>query len=186
MILLIDMDNVLCGLQEYAIDVYNSKYGTNYAIDDFREYDIASVLDFEGSSNMRDIYADPEIYNHIAPLKGSVNGVQKLVNSGHQVYIVTDAVPSTFESKVQWLKRYFPFINDGHIVSMKHKWLFKCDVMIEDNMENLISGHHYERVCIDYPWNNKMHDEVYGIYRCYSWNDVVSAVNKINGELGSV
>lgn len=186
MILSIDMDNVLCAHQEYVIDTYNTKYNTKYTIDDFKDYDITNVLDFESSSKMKDIYSDPKIYNHITPIKGAVNALQKLVNSGHQIYIVTDAIPITFDNKIKWIKRYFPFINEDHIVSMKHKWLFRCDVMVDDNMENLITGHHYERVCVNYPWNNNVHDEAYNIHRCYSWNDILSAINKINEELVSI
>lgn len=186
MIILCDLDNVLCCLQEYTIEMYNKKYGTNYTLEDFKEHDVTDTLGIEGAAKMKEIYADAEIYNYLTPISGSRSAMQKFINAGHQVYIVTDAIPCTFEKKVNWIKNYFPFIDESHIVSMKHKWLFKCDVMIEDNLENLISGHHYERVCMDYPWNRGVHDEVYDIHRCYSWDDIVAAVNNINEEMGSI
>jgi 5'(3')-deoxyribonucleotidase len=85
------------------------------------------------------------------------------------------------ERKINWIKQYFPFIGDSYIISMKHKWLFRCDVMIEDRLDTLLKGHHYDRICIDFPWNREVRDEAYGIYRCKDWNDVLAAVNRIGG-----
>lgn len=180
MTILIDMDNVLCNLQEYAVSKYNKKYGTNYTLEDFNEYDIADTLGIDNAAKMKEIYADADIYNYLTPIKGAKNALQKFINAGHRVYVVTDAIPCTFERKVNWIKNYFPFIDESHIVSMKHKWLFKCDVMIEDRLETLINGLHYDRICLDYPWNRKVHDEAYSIYRCSNWNEISAAVNKIN------
>ena len=103
----------------------------------------------------------------------------KRVPSCHEVYIVSDAYPGIYEEKCNWIQFHFPSIDDAHIICMKHKWLFKCDVMIEDNLDNLLNGHHYDRIVIDYPWN-QAHDEAYSIYRASNWDDVLEAVNKIN------
>lgn len=181
MIFCVDMDNVLLPHQEKIVELYNSKYGTNYTVNDFTEYDAASILGVDGAEKMRKIYSDPNVYDLLTPVKGAKNVLQKLINAGHQVYIVTDAVPCTWERKVNWIKQYFPFIGDGYIISMKHKWLFRCDVMIEDRLDTLLKGYHYDRICIDFPWNREVRDEVYGIYRCKDWNDVITAVNKIGG-----
>lgn len=181
MIFCVDMDNVLLPHQERIVEIYNDKYGTNYTVNDFTEYDAASTLGIDGAEKMRQIYSDPNVYDSLVPLKGAKNVMQRLVNAGHQVYIVTDAIPCTWERKVNWIKQYFPFIGEGYIISMKHKWLFRCDVMIEDRLETLLKGHHYERICIDASWNRDVRDEVYGIYRCRNWDDVSVAVDKIGG-----
>jgi len=110
------------------------------------------------------------------------NRKQALVCTHHQIYLVTDAIPQVYGEKVKWVKHFFPFIDESHIVAMKHKNLFKCDIMIEDNMQNLISGVHYHRICLDYPWNRKVHDEAYDIHRCNNWNEIANVVNKLNEE----
>jgi len=180
MTILIDMDDVLCNLREHVISTYNKKYGTNYKLEDFKEYDVADILNVNDATKMIEIYSDANIYNHLTPIGGSKNVLQKFVNAGHQVYIVTDAIPCTYERKIHWVQTYFPFIDESHIISMKHKWLFKCDVMIEDKMETLLNGLHYDRICFDRPWNRDVHDEAYSIYRCSNWNEISAAVNKIN------
>ena len=58
--------------------------------------------------------------------------------------------------------------------------MFKCDVMIEDNLSNLIAKPYYHRILINWPWNQSNKDYVYDINRCYNWDDVLAAINKIN------
>ena len=59
------------------------------------------------------------------------------------------------------------------------KSLLKCDVMIDDCLDNLISNI-CERICLDYPWNqSKEKDFVYSIYRAKSWKDIVNIINDI-------
>ena len=178
MIFCIDCDNVLCNLQDVVINIFNAKYDKKYTLKTFDKYSIAECLPKEEAMNMLSIYKEAGIYDLVKPLNGAQNAIKKLIRAGHEVYVVTDSSQCIFEEKSNWIKYNFPEIDDAHIICMKHKWLLRCDVMIEDNLDNLINGHHYDRILIDYPWN-KAHDEAYGIYRVSNWNDVLDAVNKI-------
>lgn len=182
MIIAIDIDNTINNLQEAVTTLFNKHCGTNYSMEDFTEYNVENILPVKEAVIMKELYANESIYDFVRPIDGAQDGVQKLINDGHQVYFLTDAIPKNFYEKIQWVKHFFPFIDEAHIVSMKHKKLFKCDVMIEDNLENLISGHHYHRICMNYPWNTKVYDYVYDIQRCNCWEEIVNIVNKINEE----
>ena len=184
MILAIDVDNVLCNLQEVVTDLFNERYGTSYTLNDFTAYDVMTVLPVEEALNMQTMYGESGLYNLVKPIPGAQEALQKLIHDGHQVYLVTDAIPKTYDEKVEFIHRYFPFIDDAHIVCMKHKWLFKCDVLVEDNLANLLAKPYYHRICFNWPWNQEteMKDWTYGITRCYNWDDVVEAVNKIKME----
>lgn len=182
MILAIDIDNTIAYLQEAVVELFNERHNTKYTLDDFNDYDVENVLPVKEAVAMKKIYGEKGIYNHVKPIEGSQKALQKLIKEGHQIYLVTDAIPQVYGEKIKWVKHFFPFIDEEHIVAMKHKNLFKCDLMIEDNIQNLISGVHYHRICLDYPWNRKVHDEVYGIYRCNNWDEIVNVVNKLNEE----
>lgn len=183
-VIAIDLDNTLNNLQEVVIDVFNEKYGTHYSLNDMKTYNISECLNKEDAINMKALYSKPGIYNTVKPLPGAQNVLQKLKKYGHEVYIVTHSVPSIFAEKVEWVKYHFG-IDEAHIVAMQHKWHFNCDIMIEDNMDNLLGSHNYERICFDYPWNrmgeytSDLYDQVYGIYRVSHWNEVLNIVNKI-------
>lgn len=182
MIIACDVDNIICNLQEAVTNLFNKRWHTNYTLDDITEYNVENVLPMKQANKMKKIYGENGIYSHVKPIEGAQNALQKLIANGHQVYLVSDVIPKIYNEKVEWLKHFFPFIDESHIVAMKHKNLFKCDIMIEDNMQNLISGVHYHRICLDYPWNRKVHDEAYGIHRCNNWNEIANVVNKLNEE----
>lgn len=180
MVIACDIDNVICNLQEVVVNLFNNRYGTRYTLNDFTEYDVMNILPTQDGTVMRDMYGESGLYDKVKPIPGAQESIQKLINKGHQVYLVTDAIPKTYGEKVEFIHRYFPFIDDAHIVCMKHKHMFKCDVMIEDNLANLLAKPHYHRICFNYPWNESKKDYVYDINRCYNWEDVMVAINKIN------
>lgn len=182
MIIACDIDNCLNNLQEAVVNLFNSRHGTNYNLNNFIEYNVENVLPVREAIMMKAIYGEKTIYDRVLPIHGANDALQKLLNDGHSVYLVTDAIPSVYEEKIKWVKHFFPFIDEAHIVSMKHKQLFKCDIMIEDNVQNLIAGVHYHRICLDYPWNRNVTDYVYDIHRCSNWKQIVDVVNKIHDE----
>lgn len=180
MILCVDVDDVICSLQEVVVDLFNKRYGKHYTLNDFKEYDVMNVLPTQDALIMREIYGEAGLYDNVKPIPGAQEALEKLVNLGHQVYLVTAAVPKTYGEKVAFIKRFFPYIDESHIISMKHKWMFKADVMIEDNLQTLLAKPNYHRICFNMPWNQTDKDWVYDIHRCYNWDDVLMAINKIN------
>lgn len=180
MIIACDVDDVICNLQEVVIELFNNKFGSKYTLEDFTEYDIMNILPTQDAIVMKDMYGSHGLYNKVKPIPGAQEALEKLINLGHQVYLVTAAIPETYGEKVAFIKRFFPYIDDGHIVAMKHKYMFKCDIMIEDNLQALLAKPYYYRICFDKPWNRSVNDWTYDIRRCKSWNEIVEVVNKIN------
>jgi 5'(3')-deoxyribonucleotidase len=164
------------------VGLFNERNGTNYTIEDFTNYDVAQNLPKNEAVLMKIMYGEDNLYSNIMPLAGAQNTIEKLINAGHQVYIVSDVIPKTYEEKVEWLKFYFPQIDEAHIIAIKHKHLIKCDVMIEDNLQNLLASPHYERICFDYAWNRNVSDYAYGIHRVHNWNEVLDVINKLDLE----
>ena len=179
MIIACDVDNVINNLQEAIITLFNERHGTAYTMDHFLDYNIENVLPVKEAVAMKEMYGEIGIYDYVKPTTGSQDGLKKLIGDGHQVYLVTDAVPKNYNEKIEWIKHFFPFIDDAHIVAMKHKHLFKCDLMYEDNMQNLLAGVSYQRVCMDHPWNRNIKDYVYDIHRCNSWHEFLNVVNEL-------
>lgn len=180
MVIAIDVDDTLCNLQEVVIDTFNIKFGASYRLEDFTEYDIMNVLPTKDAMVIKEMYGMPGLYDKVKPMLGAQDAIEKLINLGHQVYLITAAIPKTYDEKVAFIKRFFPCIDESHIICMRHKWMFRCDVMIEDNLQTLLSKPYYHRILLDKPWNQSNKDYVYDIHRCYNWKDVLTAINKIN------
>ena len=180
MTIAIDIDDTICNLQETVIKLFNERFGTTYKITDFTEYDIMNILPTQDAIVMKDMYGESGLYDNVKPLPGAQKALEKLINLGHQVYLVTAAVPKTYGEKVAFIKRFFPYIDENHIICMRHKWLLKADVMIEDNLQTLLAKPDYHRICVNMPWNQSSKDWVYGVHRCNNWNEIFTVVNKIN------
>lgn len=180
MVLCVDVDDVICNLQETVTRLFNDRFKSNYTLNDFTEYNIMNVLPAQDAIVMKDMYGESGLYDKVLPIHGAQNALQKLINMGHDVYLVTASIPKTYGEKVEFIKRYFPFIDESHIVCMRNKWMLRCDVMIEDNLSTLLAKPYYHRICFNMPWNQSDKDYVYDIHRCYNWNDVLAAVNKIS------
>lgn len=180
MVIAIDVDNVICNLQEVVIDLFNKRYGSHYAMEDFTEYDIMNILPTQDAMVMKDMYGEAGLYNKVKPMPGAQEALKKLMNLGHQVYLVTAAIPKTYGEKVAFIQRFFPYIDESHIVCMSHKWMFKCDIMIDDNMQTILTKPYYHRICFDRPWNRDVNDWTYDIHRCTNWGEIVEVVDKIN------
>lgn len=180
MIICVDVDDTICNLQEAVINLFNKRYGANYKIEDFTEFDIMNVLPTQDAIVMRDIYSDSGLYDKVKPMPGAQKALEKLINLGHQVYLVTAAIPKTYGEKVAFIQRFFPCIDESHIICMKHKWLLRADVMIEDNLQTLLEKPHYHRILINKPWNQSDTDWVYGVNRCNNWNEILEIINQIN------
>lgn len=180
MVITVDVDDTICNLQEVVVDLFNKRFGSNYTINDFTEYDIMNVLSTQDAIVMKDIYGESGLYNKVKPMPGAQDVLEKLINLGHQVYLVTAAIPKTYGEKVAFIKRFFPYIDDSHIVAMKHKHMFRADIMVEDNLQALLAGQHYHRILVNRPWNQSSKDWVYGINRCNNWSEILEVVNKIN------
>lgn len=180
MIVQCDVDCVLNNLMDIAIEIFNNKYNKYYTIHDITTYRLSDCLDIDDAILMKNIFEDPNIWKKVRPVNGAQSFLQHLISDGHDVYLVTDNSPYTYGNKFDWIQTYFPFIDKSKIVCMSDKWMFKSDVMIEDCLENLLAKPYYSRILINKSWNQFKKDDIYGIYRCYNFDDVLAAINKIN------
>lgn len=180
MIIVTDVDGVLNNLMPVVLDVYNNQYKTSFVLDDIKTYNLENCFAPEVARRMKDIFNSPTIWDKVKPITEAQECLDKLINKGHQVYLVTDNCPDTYDEKVKWIKRFFSFVESSKIVCMRDKWLLRADVIIEDNLQTLLAKPYYHRVLMDHPWNRTVHDDVYDIHRCFSWNEIVGVIDKIN------
>lgn len=180
MIINCDVDGVLNNLMDVTLEIHNKRYNTNYTLKDITQYHLENCFEPEVANQMKAIFKESDIWNKVKPISNSREGLQRLIRSGHIIYLSTDNDPYTFGNKVDWILHYYPFIDKSKIICIKDKSMLRCDIMIEDCFEKIIAGQHYHRIIMDQNWNQSKKDWLYGIHRCYNFDDIVAAVNKIN------
>ena len=68
MVLCIDVDDVICNLQEVVVNLFNKRYGSHYTIENFTEYDVMNVLPTQYSIVMKDMYGEIGLYDKVKPM----------------------------------------------------------------------------------------------------------------------
>ena len=184
MIIAIDMDCILNNLMDRILEVYNKQNDKNIKMSDLTSYNLYDCLDKKDAEGIIKLFKNKTLWDSLTPVDGAREGLRKLIDSGNRVYIVTATATENWPWKITWLKKYFPFFNIDNVVRLMDKSLFKCDVMIEDNLEQLLAHKLCHRICLDYPWNhNEDKDIVYDIHRCTAWKEILEAVNSIEKEI---
>ena len=179
MIVMCDIDDVCNNLVEKTIELYNSKSSKKIQISDITDYSFSECLPKEDVEVILSLFKEKKLWNSLSPVVGASNGLKSLIKQGHQVYLATATSPINFAWKVEWCSKHFPFIHADHIIRVVDKSVLKCDIIIDDYMDNLI-GNTAHRICMDKPWNrDEKKDFIYDIYRAHNWKEIVSAVNEI-------
>ena len=184
MIIACDMDSVINNLTEKMLELYNAQSGKNIQMSELTAYNFYDCLSKEDADGLIKSFKNKALWDSLSPIKDSRAGLQKLIDAGHKVYIVTATAPDNFAWKCTWMRKYFPFFQIDNIIRMQDKSLFKCDIMIDDCYDNLIKNKLCHKIVLDYPWNrDEAKDWVHGTYRCKNWIEIVDAVNKIQDEV---
>ena len=184
MIIAVDFDNILNNLTEKVLEIYNAQSGKNIQMAELTAYNFYDCLSKDDADGIIKLFKNKNMWDALSPIEGARNGLQKLIDVGYRVYIVTATAPENFVWKISWLKKYFPFFNVDNVILMKDKSLFKCDIMIEDFYDQLIKNKFCHKIILDYPWNqDEAKDWVHSTYRCKNWKEIVEAVNKIRDDV---
>ena len=183
MIIMCDIDGVLNDLVSKSLAIYNSHTGKDIHMSDITTYSFYECLPKEDADGIVSLFEEKSLWASLSPLQGSQRGLKQLIKQSHQIYLATATSPTNFEWKIDWLQHHFPFIPSDNVIRITDKNLLKCDVMIDDCLDNLI-GNVCERVVLDYPWNRSTSkDYAYDIKRANNWNDIVNIINNIERKM---
>lgn len=179
MIIMCDIDDILNDLIPKAIDLYNARTNKSLQLKEITAYDFYDCLSPEDATGIIELFKEKKLWDSLRPLSGAQKGLKALVNRGHDVYLATATLPENLPWKVDWLSKYFPFMSADKVIRIKNKGLLNCDVMIDDNLDNLCCNI-CERIVLDYPWNRSAtKDYAYDIKRAHNWKEIVNFVNDI-------
>ena len=183
MIIVCDIDGVLNNLMEKSLELYNSRNNKDIQIADITTYNFFDCLPCEDAKGIISLFREKRLWDSLKPLDGSQKVIKQLIKNGHKIYLATATDPINFEWKVEWLKQYFPSIPSDNIIRIMDKSLLKCDILIDDCLDNLTSVT-CERVLIDQPWNqSNTKDYAYGIWRIFEWCEIPHIINEIERKM---
>ncbi len=171
----IDIDDVLNNLLKCWISEWNEISGQHVNFSDCTDWDLHKLIPNKRDySQFINIPSNPKFYEKLQPEPLAQIIVEELVKSGADVYILTGTYTNQHILKEKWLKTYFPFFPENHIVyaptGTKH--LFSMDLMIDDSPIG-IDKYSCQVLLMDMPYNRKIDcSKKINIHRVYSWIDI--------------
>lgn len=176
-VVLCDVDEVVADLHSEWLYRYNEKYNDNLTPDDITDWNLSRLVKPECGDKVFDFLRMPDLYQHVRPVEGAKEGVDRLRDGGYRVIFVTSCVIGSMDQKARWLLRH-GFISDRHsprsLVIARDKFLVRGDVLIDDAPHNLepFPGH---KILVDRPYNRAA---TVG-FRARDWNSIVQLIQTL-------
>ncbi len=183
----IDMDGVLCDLTASVVEKLNRYHGESLTVEDITQYDFHHNCKTATREDVFQYFCEPGFFRHLLPLPGAVENVNKLIDDGHEIIIIS-ACRTGMECKLQWLKNHIPRISEKDCIFTWRKDLVDVDILIEDHGENLIKwtqhwnqystamDDHRIGILIDQPYNR----EYENFLRYTHWDFVYGFISNLD------
>lgn len=176
--ILVDMDDTIEYLLRDWLAWLNDRHGTHVTEDDIHDYDLTKA--FPGLTPDQ-VYAPlyfHDLWEHLTPVPGASKALEMLQEDGHEIYIVTSSNFSTIKTKIAYiLHRYFPFIDDDHVIIARKKQMIRGDVLIDDAPHNLVGGE-YLKIMPTAAHNRDFDAESAGIIRAENWAEIYETISE--------
>ncbi|MBQ9910516.1 MAG: NUDIX domain-containing protein [Lachnospiraceae bacterium] len=179
MTILVDMDDTIEQLLQTWVSDVNARYGTHAVVDDVKSWDVTKAFPGLTRQQVYEIPDEPGFWGRVKPVPGAVEGLQKLIADGHDIYIVTATQYESLAEKMSdLLFKYFPFISWRQVIVTKRKQMIRGDVLIDDGPHNLEGGE-YEKILVDASHNRDYDEKAHGMIRVKNWDEILKAVDRI-------
>lgn len=176
--IMIDLDDTLvCG---GYLDIVNEYLGKSYKEEEIDEYRFETLLPDGITDDYVKFYYDRDVYNYTKLFDDAKRVIEKL-NDKYDIcicsaYVFPEGVEESYihlANKYKYLVKEFPFLNANNFIFTSRKDLVKCDIKIDDRIENLkgdsvkflYTARHNKHISLD-------ELEKLGIIRVNNWNEI--------------
>lgn len=136
--ILIDMDNTIGDLLTPWCEMLNERHGTSVLPDDIREWDMRVAFPSLSGNQIYAPLKEPELWDRMRPFPLAQHYVQRLMDEGYCVVILTSANRYSASIKLtHFLFKHFQFLSDRDVIIARQKDLIDGDVIVDDAPHNL-------------------------------------------------
>lgn len=176
MIIGLDFDGTINDMLETWLEWLNKKHGTTVKLEDVVDWELSKVYPSLSKKELFEPLNTPEYWSHVTIKANADEVIKKLIDEGHQIYIITSSHYRTLSAKLdKCLFEHLPFLNKENIIITYNKALINCDVLLDDAEHNLINFKGI-KVLFDasYNKNSTVHD-----FRISSWTEFYELVQEL-------
>ena len=176
MVILVDMDDVLEQLVEAMVRYNNIHYGTNVKSGDVVEWNLTKAFPMLTREQVYSPEYDEDFWATVDPMPDADRVLRRLMEEGHEVYVVTASFYETLKQKMDdLLFRWYPFLDWNHVIVTTNKQMIQGDVLIDDGPHNLTGGD-YRKILFDRPHNRDFDEKSVGAIRVYDWEEIYEQI----------
>ena len=172
----IDLDDTINNLVDVWLEEYNRDYNDTLKIEDITFWDFAKYVKCE--NKIYDYLNNGKLFKKVSIKNGVYDSLLKL-SKDNELFIVTanfNYGKETCDDKVNFVRKYLPFINVNNIIFISHKYLLNLDLLIDDGIHNL-ENFKGIKVLFERPWNTSWNSYNYKINK---WDDnIVDIINNL-------
>lgn len=155
MIINIDIDNTVNDFLEQFIFQFNAVTGRNITNDDITSYWLSECTGVPYDTLSTLFFKNNQFYAAFSPLPYSQDAVKALMDAGHTVRFVTAINYEVITSRLDFVRRFFPFMDiQKQLIVTEHKEFIYADIVVDDSVDNLknVNGD-CKFILFKQPWN---------------------------------
>ena len=176
--ILVDLDDTMTDLSTAWVAAINEKFGTTTRPEDITGWNLERFFPGLSRSKVYSVMHDPGFWDSVFPKEGAVEYMKRLMDEGHDVYVVTSTFYKGLEEKMRRvLFRHFPFINWRNVIITSNKQLVRGDVLVDDAPHNHVGGA-YVSILMDTPHNRDFAEE--GVIRVHNWEEIYGVIKALS------
>ena len=165
----VDVDDVTLDFVGILLEVYNSEWGDNLAVDDITDWYLAKFVKPECGKIVFNYFEDPNLYWAINPVENAVAGIKFLKLLGHRIVFITHSSLGASGAKYKKLKELGILDDANDYIEAKDKTLVKFDFLIDDKPKTLLDYKLGVPIVFTRPWNKDIDHKP----RVNSWLEIV-------------
>lgn len=180
--ILVDMDDTIEDLLHAWLGYLNERYGLQVEESEVRDWQFDLAYPSLSKRQVYSVLLEDDLWRRVVPLPQAVEYMRKLIDDGHEIYIVTSSNYQTLKTKMdEVLFRYFPFIDWSHVIVTSNKQMVRGDVLVDDAPHNLVGGE-YMKILMNAPHNVEFNADEHGIIRVSAWAEVYNIISRFAQE----
>jgi 5'(3')-deoxyribonucleotidase len=172
----IDFDGVINNMLETWVEWLNKEHGCSVKVEEVTDWELHKQYSNLSSTELFAPLFTPEFWDEVTIKKDAQEVIERLMNDGHEIYIVTSSHYKTLPYKLKkCLFAHFPRLTEENVIITYNKALIRCDLLVDDRLQNLVD-YPGGRVLFDAPYNKGPEADAMVDYRVASWKELYMLV----------
>ena len=171
MLIALDVDGVIADLHSTWYGRYNRDWDDDLTPERVTTWDVHPHVKPECGTAIYDYLRAPDLYAHVQPIEGAIEGVAALRQMGHEIVYATSCTDGMTDQKAAWLVRYgftrsTRMLPDDMIIA-EDKNLIDAYLLIDDRAEHVSRWVEEKRrpaILFSYPHNRWLRDAKHSLF----------------------